>query len=88
MLDNTDCDDLNNLISPAALEVCNTIDDNCDGEIDEDFIYVQQYADMDGDDFGNPLIDTIACPNLLGFVVDSTDCNDTDPEIYPVQLKC
>ena len=83
VLDNTDCDDSNNLISPAALEVCNTIDDNCNGEIDEDFIYVQQYADMDDDDFGNLLIDTIGCPNLFGFVVDSTDCNDSDPAIHP-----
>ncbi len=30
-----DCDDLNPLINPAATEVCNHVDDDCDGDTDE-----------------------------------------------------
>merc|ERR1712137_73227 len=32
---NLDCDDSNANISPAAVEVCNQIDDNCNGAVDE-----------------------------------------------------
>ncbi len=31
-----DCDDTNGSVSPAALEVCNLVDDDCDGATDED----------------------------------------------------
>lgn len=41
--DNTDCNDANPSINPAAIEVCNLIDDNCNGTIDEGFD-----VDMDG----------------------------------------
>lgn len=33
-----DCDDANPEVFPAAAEVCNYIDDNCDGSIDEGFV--------------------------------------------------
>jgi hypothetical protein len=40
----TDCNDANPLINPAAAEICNQIDDNCNGIIDD-------ASDVDGDGF-------------------------------------
>lgn len=64
-------------------ESCNGMDDDCDGEIDEGFIYSTYYLDLDGDNFGNVLIDSVSCAALPGYVLDNTDCDDEDPEIYP-----
>ncbi|HET8964396.1 MAG TPA: hypothetical protein VFM99_10875, partial [Chitinophagales bacterium] len=36
------------------------------------------YADADGDSFGDVMHDTLACVLPVGFVADSTDCNDAD----------
>src|SRR4051812_14847838 len=45
-----DCDDSNPSIHPGALETCNFVDDNCNGEIDEGCrIY---YEDKDFDHYG------------------------------------
>ncbi len=42
-----DCDDGDSAVNPGAAEVCNEIDDNCDGEIDEGGICGPEYGPWD-----------------------------------------
>ena len=80
--DNTDCDDTNAANNPAGIEVCDTVDNDCDTQIDEGGTNVF-YADTDGDGFGDPAVTTLACFAPVGFVSDNTDCDDTDNGINP-----
>jgi hypothetical protein len=73
--DNTDCDDTNAAINPGATEICNGIDDNCDGNTDEG-VLITFYSDNDGDGFGNISMSVDACAAPIGFVTDNTDCDD------------
>ncbi|MBK9455349.1 MAG: putative metal-binding motif-containing protein [Bacteroidetes bacterium] len=41
--DSTDCDDLNILVNPSAIESCNSFDDNCNLIIDEDLTFYVLY---------------------------------------------
>jgi gliding motility-associated-like protein len=70
-----DCDDTSVNISPSAIEICNSLDDDCDLEIDE-FVTLTFYADVDGDGFGNQDSTMEACTLPIGFVSDNTDCDD------------
>jgi len=80
---NTDCDDNNASANPAATEICNTIDDNCDGQIDEG-VQNTYYEDMDGDGYGSMSFWSIqACSAPFGFVSTNNDCADNNPAINP-----
>ena len=83
--DSNDCDDNNNLISPNATEMCNTIDDNCDGTIDEDTSSDASiwYADVDSDGYGNPNNSVFSCLTPSGYTADNTDCDDYDNDTHP-----
>ncbi|MBK8505893.1 MAG: beta-propeller fold lactonase family protein [Saprospiraceae bacterium] len=82
VIDNSDCNDANDEIHPGAQEVCNLIDDNCDGQIDEG-VQTVFYQDADGDGYGNLLTTLLACTVPVGYVENSMDCNDTIPSIFP-----
>ncbi len=83
VLDNTDCDDSVATINPGAIEICDGIDNNCDGQIDEGVATQTYYEDMDGDSYGNASVFLSACSQPIGYVLDSTDCEDTDSSIHP-----
>ncbi len=69
-------------------EVCNGVDDDCDGETDEGV--TRPFArDGDADGYGSPEMIAHACETPLGFVEDQTDCNDRDPAVHPdVKERC
>ncbi len=77
-----DCDDNNSSINPAAREICDGVDNNCDGQIDEG-LKTTFYEDTDGDGCGNPHVAIEACSQPLGYVANNTDCDDTNATVNP-----
>ena len=76
-----DCNDASAAIRPTALEVCNLIDDDCDGAPD-DGVQLTFYADGDGDAWGAGM-PVQACTAPAGHVAQNGDCNDTLGAIHP-----
>jgi large repetitive protein len=82
-----DCNDdpaIGGTINPGASEVCNGIDDDCNGTADDGITFVTYYQDNDGDGFGNPAMSQSTCdgaPN--GYVANNTDCDDANDALNP-----
>ena len=82
-----DCDDGEADVNPVATEVCNGIDDDCDGSTDPGFdlpLCSPYYADGDGDDYGLDSDVVCACGPDEGHPVDvGGDCDDANVDIHP-----
>jgi len=79
-----DCDDLDATVSPDAEEICDGVDNNCNGTVDNDATEAATwYADEDGDGAGNPERTQVTCDPPEGWVQDASDCDDTNEDRAP-----
>ena len=85
--DASDCDDTDAAVNPDSSETCDSIDNDCDGLVDDDDDSITGrsiwYSDADGDSFGDASGYTPACTQPSGFVSNYTDCDDTDAAVNP-----
>jgi len=84
ILKGDDCDDAKSEINPDAKDVCNSIDDNCDGATDEGLEPGIYYKDEDGDGYAaNGTKPEYTCKSEPGFASTRGDCAPKDADIYP-----
>ncbi len=88
LLTGDDCDDTNPDIHPNQVEVCNGVDDNCDGRVDEG-LRVDAWIDNDEDGYGAAGSSAVAeCPGTPRYAYNALDCDDTNPHIFPGAIRC
>jgi N-acetylneuraminic acid mutarotase len=79
----SDCHDGNNKVYPGAPEICDVWDNDCDGVVNEGIATKRWYYDGDKDGYGKRSVYKVVCYKPLGYVADSTDCNDARSNVYP-----
>jgi len=87
-----DCDDGQPTVYPGSAEVCDSLDNDCNGDVDDadanidTSTFTTWHLDDDGDTFGDPSIATTACAPPNGYVADGSDCDDSDTNTNPATL--
>ena len=83
----TECDDDDAAVNPDAVEICNDVDDDCNGLADDEDPLLTGgstwYADADGDSYGGDQFTLEACVAPDGWVDNSDDCDDLEALTYP-----
>ena len=79
--DNTDCLDTDSSSNPDAEEVCDTVDNDCDNDVDEG-TQIPLFVDADNDGYGAADAGS-GCEAGSGESIRGGDCDDTDDTILP-----
>ncbi len=76
--------DIGKLSYPGAVELCDGLDNDCDGTRDNGLpTQITVYADQDLDGYGDPAQPLQVCAVPPGFVTNSADCGPDDPQRHP-----
>ena len=84
-----DCDDEDADINPDTTEVCDEVDNDCDGFVDGDDTGLDPasrttfHADDDGDGYGWAGTSVLQCEAPTGYVENQDDCDDEDASVNP-----
>ncbi len=80
---NTDCNDTLAVTYPGAVEICDALDNDCNGTADNGITFTNYYNDADGDTYGAGTA-TNACQSPgATYVTNNTDCDDAVSSINP-----
>lgn len=80
----TDCNDFNRSVYPGAPELCDGLDNDCDGSVDNRIAYLDFWPDNDSDDWGDMFSPPVNdCYPPLNHVARGGDCDDGDPGVNP-----
>jgi MYXO-CTERM domain-containing protein len=83
-----DCDDSVATTFPGAPEICDGVDNDCDGTTDESGTNATTwYADSDSDGYGDSSSSTVSCAQPSAHVADSADCDDSSAAVNPAALE-
>ena len=80
-----DCDDADPAVNPDAIEICDGVDDDCDGTVDgsDATDAPTWYTDADGDGYGDAATGSVQCDPDGTDVSDGSDCDDGDAGVHP-----
>lgn len=78
-----DCNDASAAAHPEGIEICDGVDNDCDGQTDESGGVSTFYLDSDNDGYGDPAQTITACNLPGGYAPVGTDCNDQNAQVHP-----
>ncbi len=82
-----DCNDSNTLVNSGAIELCNLIDDNCNGQVNEGLVFSNYYIDSDLDGYGAGAAINSCTPIFGNYVTNNLDCNNSNANIRPNAME-